>query len=523
MTKQHSDYLLYRLLETVPGGLVWLTFVVAIGLSFIKPLWAIYFIIVFDLYWMLRVSYLMIYIVISWRRYHRAINIDWQKRLEQEYQGSNGHDWRDYWQVIFLPTYKEPYEIVAASLQAVRDTTYGDKKKMIIVLAGEERDRENYTAISERITDRFGHEFYDIVCTLHPQNLPGELAGKGSNLFHAGQEAKKRIDALSLDYKKIIVSTFDIDTIPHRQYFSHLTYQFLRHKNPYHASFQPLTFYHNNIWESDLVTRVVANSTTFWLLTDLARSERLFTFSSHSMSWQALVDIGFWQNNIVTEDSRIFLQCFIRYDGDYEVFPMYIPVSMNTVFMGNFWRSMVNQYKQMRRWAYGVEHFPYMAWHFFGNRKIPRKKKVIYLWNQTEGVYSWATAPILMFILGHLPLWTAAYGNNDSFIAQITPFILSTIMTIAMWGIILIAIMSTLMLPRRSISGGINRIWQYTLMIVQWVLFPVTMILFGSIPAVDAQTRLMLGRYLGFWVTEKKHGNGSFSTEDSRMAAQKIS
>jgi hypothetical protein len=246
--------------------------------------------------------------------------------------------------------------------------------------------------------------------------------------------------------------------------------------------------------------RVVAMSTTYWLMTEQMRPERLFTFSSHSMPFKALVDVGFWQSDIVTEDSRIFIQGLIEYDGNYRVVPMFMPLSMDTVMSHTLWGSLKNQYKQQRRWAYGIENFPFMVWNFLGNKKIPFLKKFRYLFNQLEGSYSWATAPILIFILGRLPIAVANARGITSSLAVSTPHILSILMTMSMIGLVASALISLTLLPPRPAS--VSR-WQWPVMFLQWIIFPVTMVVFGSIPAIEALTRLMIGKYLGFNVTEK--------------------
>jgi hypothetical protein len=73
-------------------------------------------------------------------------------------------------------------------------------------------------------------------------------------------------------------------------------------------------------------------------------------------------------------------------------------------------------------------------------------------------------------------------------------------MTFSMFGLVTSAILSTVLLPPRPPH---KRKTVFLWMFLQWLMLPLTIIFFGSIPGIDAQTRLMLGKYMGFWVTPK--------------------
>jgi hypothetical protein len=493
---------LYRFLETIPAALVWGSFIGAIALSFFKPLIAIYIIILFDLYWLIKAIYWLIYLFNSYKRFRRDTRIDWLSKLKAEdpisHDGRKSH-WQDLYHIVFLPTFKEPFEVLDATFEGLVEGNY-PTEKMMIALGVEEWDKENGLRIANLIKEKYANKFYQFWITVHPKNLSGEQKGKGSNNVFSAKHAKTEIDKLGIPYERILVSNFDIDSVVHKEYFSLLTYKFLTHQKPHNTSYQPVALFNNNIWKSNPFTRTISNGTTFWLLTDLSRPDRLFTFSSHSMSWKTLVEVGFWEPDLVTEDSRIFLQCFIHYNGDYTVTPMYVPVSMDTVETGTFLGSIAAVYKQQRRWAWGIEHFPYMVWHFFGNKKISFMKKFKYFFNITEGMYSWATAPILIILLGRLPLYFADRSTEQTVIAQNAPIVLDWLLTTALVGLFATAVLSIIFLP--PIPKGESK-HRYLWMFLQWALFPVNMILFGSIPAIDAQTRLATGKYLGFHVTKK--------------------
>ncbi|MBU1348891.1 hypothetical protein KJ781_02385, partial [Patescibacteria group bacterium] len=280
---------------------------------------------------------------------------------------------------------------------------------------------------------------------------------------------------------------------------------------PTRSSFQPVALYNNNLWESPAPVRVAMFGTTFWLLTELSRPEGAITFSSHSMSLRMLADVGFWQKDIVSDDSRIFLQALMRYHGEYRVTPMYLPVSMDTVMAGNYWQAVISLYKQIRRWAWGCENFPYMALAFSRDKAMPISVKFSFLWKQLEGSYTWATAPLLITVLGYLPFLVAPDPFREFALFQNTPFTLQWLMRLAMVGVFLSAGMAMTLLPRRP--SHIPRRQAFVVAVLQWILLPVTFVLFGAIPAIDAQTRLMLGKPLGFNVSPKRAVGGGEKQE----------
>ncbi|MFH1457163.1 MAG: glycosyltransferase family 2 protein [Patescibacteria group bacterium] len=492
----------YRILEIIPGVTLWLTFILAIVLSFIKPIWVIYFIIIYDLFWFLRIIYFVTYLFISWKKYREINKVNWFDKIKEI------GDWEKYEHIIVMATYRESYKVLRTTLQGLTASNY-DTKKLNVIFTREcakragQKYEDEFLYGFKKLKEEFGYKFKRLEGYIHPMVGPEELPGKSANCTWAIKKFKQEvIDVENIDYNNIIISNFDSDAAVYPQYFSRLTYLWMTAKNPHRHSYQPLTLYNNNIWDAPSFARVTANSTTFWLMMEKARPDRMFTFSSHSMSFKTLVEVNYWETNIVTEDSRIFLQCFDHFDGDYSVVPMYVPISMDTVMGESIRETAKYQYTQMRRWAWSVEHFPWMITRFLKNKKIKWRKKIKYLFNQSEGQFSWATGPLFILILGRLPLIVASTKGESVAIVQNTPFVLEILMSAAMIGIIISAFVNIYFLPARP---NTHKKYKWILMVAQWILLPITMILFGSIPAFDAQTRLMLGgkHRLGFIVTKK--------------------
>lgn len=488
-----TDRIIYRSLEILPGFLSWVTVIGAILFSYLTPAFMAFFIIAFDTYWFLKTIYLSIHLRQNWKRMKHNLSLDWREKL-------SGMKYDHILHVILLPFYNESYEVVKKTVEALARSEY-DKKKFAIILASEAKAGQAASEVARKIEKEFAGVFGHMITTAHPAGVPGEMPGKGSNIAYAIEETRKRlIDPEKIPYENVLVSAFDIDTVVYPQYFLCLTWHFLRAPRPHRASFQPVPLYNNNIWDAPAFSRVVASSGTFWQMIQQERPEKLATFSSHSVTFKSLYEAGYWQKNMVSEDSRIYWNMFLAYDGDYEVIPISYPVSMDANLAPTFWQTIKNVYKQQRRWAWGVENVPYILFGFLKNQRIPLWKKLRVAFVQLEGFWSLATNPLLIFLLGWLPVVVGGPVFNATILSYNLPVFTRNIMILAMSGLIISAIISLSFLPDRPQGKRRHHIF---FMILQWVLIPVTITIFGAIPGLDAQTRLMLGKYMGFWVTPK--------------------
>ena len=488
-----KDRVLYRCLEILPGLASWSTLIGVVLASIYAPFFAAYFIIAFATFWVLKTAFLSYHLRHNWKRLRHHMTLNWGELIERfEY----GH----LYQVVTLPFYREPLEVIDATLQSLLNVNY-DKKNIIVVLAGEERAGEEAKQIAAAMKAKYQEHFANFLVTIHPQDVPGEMAGKGSNVTYAIEEVRTKIlDPHGIRYNHVLVSNFDIDTVLYPDYFNCLVWHFMTAEQPLKSSFQPVPVFNNNLWEAGPLSRVVAMSSTFWEMIQQERPERMATFSSHSVSFKALYEIGYWQSNMVSEDSRIYWNLMIANNGKYNVIPLSYPVSMDANVASSFFGTLKNIYLQHRRWTYGVENFCYIVYHFTKNKNIPLRRRMVVTLQQAEGYWSLVTNPIMLFILGWAPLFFGGRVFHETVLSYNLPIVVRNLLILAMFGLVISSIISLTLLPKRpekKTKGG------YIVMAVQWILVPITMIVFSAIPGLDAQTRLMFGRYMGFWVTPK--------------------
>lgn len=540
-----------RFLEMVPGTVTWGLIVASVVLSFNSPQIVAWFVLTFDVYWLYRAVMLTGGVVAAYAMLRKTVDQDWRSRtyalrdvagrlgtiedrlpamatrvdaltragnrlaanggrlemaqLRSERKdllrilarrGERIPDPDRLWHVALVPTHTEPYEKLHETVRALAETDWPADRLMVAIITRETdiQGRENVA----RLRDAFGQHFLHFFHILDPLE-PGIVVGKSSAMAYGGRWLYRELVRLGFAPNEVLVTDLDSDYRVHRGYFGYLSWTFLTDADRFRRLYQPIPMFHNNMWVTPLPVRLVAIGATHVQMGRSLTPEKLISFSSYSVSLQTVHDVDYWATDAIPEDSRFYWKSFFRFSGEFRAIPLFMPIYGDAVRARSYPRSLLEQYTQIRRWAWGVTDIPYFIRNAFAHSEIPRATRILRLLDLWLDHLNWAIAPFVILFGSNLPLILNPRFAETT-LGQNLPLYASWLLTGAFSCLVVLMYVEERIAPPRPKEWGIAH---NVVSRVQWLLLPVVGLIFSNLPALDAQTRLMAGRYLEYRVTEK--------------------
>lgn len=481
-----------RMLEIIPGVFSWSLILFPFWGSLVIPVAVAYYVLAFDVYWLYRSFSTAFLSIIAHFRIQAAQAYDWLGDVMLF------PDWKKVHHIIILPTYKEPLSTLRRTMKGLAKQTL-PKEQITVVVSFEEREGKGAQEKAEILKKEFGKSFANFLVTFHPE-LPGEVAGKSSNTSWGAKFAKTElVDKKGFDINYMTITSEDADAVLHPNYLAALTYSFLDHPDRYRRIWQAAIVFYNNIWRVPAPIRVLATTWSVVQMYLLMRRDRIINFSTYSTSLKMVDEIGYWDVDVIPEDYRLFFKAYFHFKGKLEVEPIFLPVYSDAAESTSYWKTMVNQYEQVKRWAWGVSDDPYIIRHWLKAKGISFWEKTIRVAKVLEDHFLW---PVNWFAitLGALlpPLINKEFSRTV--MGKTLPQVSSAILTLSLVSLLVIIIIDARQRPPRPADVSLlKRLFQP----FEFILLPIVGFFFTALPGIDAHTRLMLGKYIEYRVTEK--------------------
>lgn len=401
---------------------------------------------------------------------------------------------------VIIAAYNESYDVIQPTIESVKSTVTSNGN-IVVFLAYEERGGKDIELTAKRLQAEYKKDFLDFQIVKHPKDIPGEVMGKGPNITYAGYKLKEYCERKNIAFSDVIVTTLDCDNKPYPTYFDYVAYEYITHENRQRLSYQPIALYFGNIWDAPAPMRVIATGNSFWTIISSMRPHTLRNFAAHSQPLDALVGMDFWSTRSIVEDGHQYWRSYFYFGGDYGVIPIHVPVYQDAVMADTLKKTFITQFKQLRRWGYGVSDIPYVAVRIFTKkRNVPLTEGFARFVRLVDSHITLAVVAVMVALGGWVPLLINPQASH-SIAAHQLPEVVSIIQRIAMVGLFITILLMLKMLPPRPERYKRRRTIG---MVLQWALMPLTSVGFSSLASLNAQTHLALGKYLDkFDVTEK--------------------
>ncbi len=481
---------LLKFFDIVVPVLTWVLITLPLWLSPFHPAVVAYFIIAFDLYFFYKSYTTVYYAVLSYRTIQRLQRVSFAKRVKIMKRAA------DIQHFVIIPTYQEPMYKLESTISALAANDF-PYKNIHLVLAFEQREAEGPNKANE-LTKKYQKNFGEIIITYHELQAK-EVAGKASNQTWAAKVVNEYVSQNHLRRENTVITICDADSQLPKNYFSYLTFEYLTdNQHLYHFYWAPVLLY-NNFWQLPFFVRMQATLSSILRLAFLSQEKRLIQISTYSTSLWLLNKVGFWDVDIIPEDWHIYYQSFFVFGEKVKTIPLFTLVNGDAVYSGGIFKTLVNRYEQEKRWAWGASDIGYVLKRFFTSPEVKTSEKLKKLLFLVETHLLWPVSFFALTISALIPPLVNPVFKR-TVLGFLLPKLSSLILTLSTSALLIYVYLDIKL--RRKLSQA-TPIKSLPLLVIQWYLLPVISFILSSLPALDAHTRIILGKKLKYKVTEK--------------------
>lgn len=497
-----SDKFVQRILEIIPGLLIWIFLLspVWLGLSF--PYFIINIFVVLSVYWVYRAFMLSIGTVLGYLKVRNALKKDWLQEClslnKSELPNSQTlpKDGLLPKQLIVIANYGEDYDVVKRSINALINQNYPIELIYLAVSIEERKAKKDtdYAKRGEYLQRDFGHIFKDrLFFFVHPSNIPGEAIGAAANRSWGTNQSVNRLEEMGLDISEFLITAPDGDLVFSKNYLAAMTYQWLINEKRNQRFYQTALYtFNNNYWDVPILVRNLMIGLTLPVLSSsVLEKNKRETWSCFSLNLKVMKDVNYWDTSLGIDDTTFFWRPYFFFNGDWKCEVFFVSLSADAVYNTNYFRNHIDQYKQYVRWGWGVITFPLAVKELLYNNKINIVERLTKMYHLFEVFVFWK---VLAFLIAFgIPIvFLLNRELNREVISVTVPQTVSTLLTLATILLIPNTIIKLFIIPPKP--KKMNRLKYIIILIVEIPLNILSLFTFGFLPFIESTTRMMFGQ-----------------------------
>jgi hypothetical protein len=488
-----------RIGNLLPAAASWAVVVATVvGLTWFPFRW-IWVAVASFAYFVIWLAVHLVFYVVGLRRCREWGARDWD--ADRDTPGPAGFAPADVWHVALMPNHTEPVAILRRTLDtlaAQRDAA----ERLVVVLGMEERE-EGSRAKGEVLAEEYEGRFARVIVTSHPSGLPGELPCKAANMRWSAIAVREELDRMGVDPKRTTLTVCDADSVFDRHYFAAIAELFCRDEGRYSRFWQAPLLYYSNMWQVPAPVRFTARLTQLYMLAELALpGYDPLPISTYTMSLRLGEECDWWDPAVIAEDWHVYLDYMVQRAGDVSMVTVYLPVLLDSAGGATWLSALRNRYVQLRRHAWGATDTGFLTEQLLMGRGDSS------VWFRFFQVLHDHVLPIVGFgmaaTLSFVPVFlrASAPGAAAGSASDIT---LITLVVTGLFSVSTIALLASMAIDIANFPPPGGRAAGFVIeMAKMWLLLPVAGLVFGVLPALDAQTKLALGLPLEWKVTPKR-------------------